>query len=606
MAPECCAQPGVHAREGTASAPFCTMLIPCALQAKARPAASAAAPPKPLGERQLPPVPRFDEQRPASVASRTAAADVVTTAAPVRQPLAPLPASRAAAGAAAPSEAAAARPPLPAAAGRQQVVLQACGAATQGAAPAAAAGEEDETAPVVMSKLAQRVQRGRQSLAPSKIVLGGDGSLLHRAGGSAAGAGTPGMATDDDDTLPVAHRPDVSAAPAAEDGDADATRPLARAAAGAASKPASPPPARPAGPRVQIDGAGNINMVGRSSAKPLPVPPPPPPALSEPAPAPASMPPPPARVPMGPPPPKAARPAAAPVPGAAQSQAAARPGRRVVEDENTVTVKVCPCCLGWLLGMSTRVRRCARCSLLMMDAAVSACSAPRLEPNTTPPVPQDITYTKLECVGRGGSSKVYKVSWRRLQVERIASAGCSCGRCWRAWCVPGCRWSRTHPSTHTQPSRQVMAPNRKIFALKRIRLTVRGQPPACCGAGLSGACRGWAAAAGVARVGAGVRMPQPSRPPPLAPHEQGRDAEAASGFLDEISLLNSLTGWSNIIQLIDSEVRLGRCGGCAAGLGGGGCSARVGGWVGASSPPAFQHCSANVPLPCNRCTAPRA
>ncbi|EFN53107.1 hypothetical protein CHLNCDRAFT_10750, partial [Chlorella variabilis] len=73
-------------------------------------------------------------------------------------------------------------------------------------------------------------------------------------------------------------------------------------------------------------------------------------------------------------------------------------------------------------------------------------------------------YTKLECVGRGGSSKVYKV----------------------------------------------MAPNRKIFALKRIRL-------------------------------------------------QGRDAEAASGFLDEIKLLNSLAGKSNIIQLIDSEV-------CSCGL----------------------------------------
>ncbi len=35
---------------------------------------------------------------------------------------------------------------------------------------------------------------------------------------------------------------------------------------------------------------------------------------------------------------------------------------------------------------------------------------------------------------------------------------------------------------------------------------------------------------------------------------QGRDAEAASGFLDEIRLLNSLAGRSNIIQLIDSEV----------------------------------------------------
>ncbi|KFM29322.1 putative serine/threonine-protein kinase mps1 [Auxenochlorella protothecoides] len=74
-------------------------------------------------------------------------------------------------------------------------------------------------------------------------------------------------------------------------------------------------------------------------------------------------------------------------------------------------------------------------------------------------VVKGISYTKLECVGRGGSSKVYKV----------------------------------------------MAPNRKIFALKRIRLT-------------------------------------------------GRDSEAAAGFIDEITLLNSLRGKSNIIQLIDAEV----------------------------------------------------
>ena len=70
-----------------------------------------------------------------------------------------------------------------------------------------------------------------------------------------------------------------------------------------------------------------------------------------------------------------------------------------------------------------------------------------------------IEYTKLECVGKGGSSKVYKV----------------------------------------------MAPNKKIFALKRIRLN-------------------------------------------------GRDQEAATGFLDEITLLARLKGKSNIIQLIDSEV----------------------------------------------------
>lgn len=50
-------------------------------------------------------------------------------------------------------------------------------------------------------------------------------------------------------------------------------------------------------------------------------------------------------------------------------------------------------------------------------------------PYLLPTLPkQDIQYTKLECVGRGGSSKVYKV----------------------------------------------MAPNRKIFALKRIRLQVGG------------------------------------------------------------------------------------------------------------------------------------
>ncbi|PRW45719.1 hypothetical protein C2E21_5938 [Chlorella sorokiniana] len=250
-------------------------------------AAPAAAAARPV-ERQLPPVPRFDEQRPAAAAaSQTAPDEVVTTAAPSQPPIP----------AAAPSRAAAAAASAKPAASRPQVVLQECGAATQGRRQAEQGDEEDETAPVVMSKLAQRVQRGRQSLAPSKIVLGGDGSLLHRSG-----AGTPG----------------------------------ARPAAAAAAAPAAVP--------------------------------------------------------------------------AVAAQQQARPGRRVVEDENTVTVK-------------------------------------------------DIVYTKLECVGRGGSSKVYKV----------------------------------------------MAPNRKIFALKRIRL-------------------------------------------------QGRDAEAASGFLDEIKLLNSLAGRSNIIQLIDSEV----------------------------------------------------
>ena len=116
----------------------------------------------------------------------------------------------------------------------------------------------------------------------------------------------------------------------------------------------------------------------------------------------AMMPPPAARVTQQVPPP-----AQMPPP---QQQHASRPGRRIVEDENSIVVK-------------------------------------------------GIMYTKLECVGKGGSSKVYKV----------------------------------------------MAPNRKIFALKRIRFS-------------------------------------------------GRDPEAASGFLDEITLLNRLRGASNIIQLIDSEV----------------------------------------------------
>ena len=50
-----------------------------------------------------------------------------------------------------------------------------------------------------------------------------------------------------------------------------------------------------------------------------------------------------------------------------------------------------------------------------------------------------------------------------------------------------------------------MAPTRKIYALKRIKL-------------------------------------------------QGRDREAASGFIDEITLLQRLQGCQNIIQLIDAEV----------------------------------------------------
>lgn len=172
-----------------------------------------------------------------------------------------------------------------------------------------------------------------------QIVLGGDGSLLH-----SSVAGTPGPSADDDDapTVPVAHPPALPPAPRpgshiAE--DADATRPLTRATAagGSGSRPASPPPARAAGPRVHIDGSGNVNVTraGAASVRPLPVPPPPPPALAETRSVPAL---PAARMPMGPPPPKPARTAPA-VPPAAQQQQAARPGRRVVEDENSVTVK---------------------------------------------------------------------------------------------------------------------------------------------------------------------------------------------------------------------------------------------------------------------------
>lgn len=62
-------------------------------------------------------------------------------------------------------------------------------------------------------------------------------------------------------------------------------------------------------------------------------------------------------------------------------------------------------------------------------------------------------------------------------------------------------------TTATPKALQVMAPNRKIFALKRIKL-------------------------------------------------EGADREAAAGFIDEISLLQRLRGRRNIIQLIDAEVKI--------------------------------------------------
>lgn len=382
---------------------------PCfaSLQAKASRPGFIADPPAATRppERQLPPVPRFDA-RPAapavaSTAGRTVVAEVVSTAAPARVPLA---------GTQAPVPAPATLQQQPAAApsSRQQAVVQEGGAR---GAEACGRGEEEETAPVVMTKLAQRVQRGRQSLAPSKasvtlslwtqlgnvlsqcvhlvllvgssqaassvawlqlcctvavpgpvfeqlfcrcavvaldviplppsvpvllqIVLSSDGSLLS---GGAADGGTPGLGEDDDaPTMPVSRPASSAAAPsaaagiAAGDEDADATRPLLRAPVPSSSRACSPPPARSAGPRVQIDGAGNVNVLRSTAAghKPLPVPPPPPPALRE---ASGQQ----HRVPMGPPPPKQ-QPQRAPAAAAAPS---ARPGRRVVEDENTVTVKV--------------------------------------------------------------------------------------------------------------------------------------------------------------------------------------------------------------------------------------------------------------------------
>eukprot|EP00887_Chlorella_sp_A99_P002275 scaffold10.g2275.t1 len=373
-------------------------------------------------ERQLPPVPRFDVGKPplpqpgAALGARGAPAAGEAQAAHAR-PAAPahLPATAPPWPGAAPRPAAARAQPerLAAAAQRprhqQQVVLGEDSSAADGRASDA----DEETAPVVMSKLAQRVQRGRQSLAPHKIVLMGDGGVVRQ--GQAAPCDAAGS---DDDTALALQRGQAAAAAAEE--DAEATRPLSRPPPAAG---ASPPrsAARAPGPRVQIDGAGNVAVVqpaylsNRAALKALPVPPPPPPTL----PAPAAAPAPPARMPMGPPSPRharaatAAQPAPAPAPQQPAPAAGSRPGRLVVEDEQSVLVR-------------------------------------------------GITYTKLECVGRGGSSKVYKV----------------------------------------------MAPNRKIFALKRIRL-------------------------------------------------QGRDSEAASGFLDEITLLQRLAGKPGIIQLVDSEVHRG-------------------------------------------------
>ncbi|KAL6771913.1 hypothetical protein ACKKBG_A28265 [Auxenochlorella protothecoides x Auxenochlorella symbiontica] len=236
--------------------------------------------------------------------------------------------------------------------------------------------DEEETAPVLLSKLAARVRGGRQSLAPAK---------MHRVV-LEAGEQTPGSGGEEAEeaTLPLqpgaARRGQVNAVPAGRGDVVVRGGTTLPAAAGGR-------PAVPRGPAAESDARPDPASDARLAA-------------AETAPQRPSQ-----GQPMGPPPPKA------PASQRDRNNASlVSSGRRVVEDDNTVVVK-------------------------------------------------GISYTKLECVGRGGSSKVYKV----------------------------------------------MAPNRKIFALKRIRLT-------------------------------------------------GRDSEAAAGFIDEITLLNSLRGKSNIIQLIDAEV----------------------------------------------------
>ncbi|RMZ52746.1 hypothetical protein APUTEX25_000865 [Auxenochlorella protothecoides] len=236
--------------------------------------------------------------------------------------------------------------------------------------------DEEETAPVLLSKLAARVRGGRQSLAPAK---------MHRVV-LEAGEQTPGSGGEEAEeaTLPLqpgaARRGQVNAVPAGRGDVVVRGGTTLPAAAGGR-------PAVPRGPAAESDArpdpASDARLAAAGTAPQRPS----------------------QGQPMGPPPPKA------PASQRDRNNASlVSSGRRVVEDDNTVVVK-------------------------------------------------GISYTKLECVGRGGSSKVYKV----------------------------------------------MAPNRKIFALKRIRLT-------------------------------------------------GRDSEAAAGFIDEITLLNSLRGKSNIIQLIDAEV----------------------------------------------------
>ncbi|KAK9828905.1 hypothetical protein WJX72_002702 [[Myrmecia] bisecta] len=280
--------------------------------------------------------------------------------------------------------------------------------------------EIEDTVPIVNSRLAARALHGRQSIAPGAFKKGSPEEVYVRKVVSEADAPTQPLSKP---TAPVA-------APVQE--DADSTLPLSRPPA--ASRPITPNAAGQKQVRLETPGSNAVKALSRPTppappsqhyiARPTP---PAPPAAEKPAPAVAPRP------IMGPPAPVSAanrpRQPLAPVlqPAAPQMQAPPpqpmsaqiqqhqaqvqqQRQRRVREDENTVMVR------------ATR-------------------------------------YTKLECVGRGGSSKVFKV----------------------------------------------MAPNRKIYALKRIKL-------------------------------------------------QGRDAEAASGFIDEITLLQRLRNKQNIIQLVDAEV----------------------------------------------------
>ncbi|KAK2075783.1 hypothetical protein QBZ16_001524 [Prototheca wickerhamii] len=316
----------------------------------------------------------------------------------------------------------------------RQLVLEATPVPGPRGGPRAA--EEDDTAPVVLSSLALKIQRGRQSIAPAlaqrgQVVLESD--TAHSGSDADATrslvndpspqnerrADVPGRshATAFDRTI-VVGKSAGSAAVERSRLDQGHARVGPRSEAAVAAAPRSTAAAESRG--VENDGrAGTTGPAPRE-----------PPRRHHPTPSLGASAPQTARESQSDAPARrdataspavpashhhsAARAqphaAAAGGPSSSRSQAAQPAQRRVVEDENSVMVK-------------------------------------------------GITYTKLECVGRGGSSKVFKV----------------------------------------------MAPNRKIFALKRIRLT-------------------------------------------------GRDSEAAAGFMDEITLLKSLRGRSNIIQLIDAEV----------------------------------------------------